>query len=1531
MEVCAICEKSFTDTDDTAVLREKGSHGINQISALKKDTVKPTAGQKVHTDCRKKYADKRHVLTELDAHTNETRLLRSGNDFDFKHKCLFCGKDAKNSSRKRGHDVFPVRSTDFQSTIKEICAQRNDKWADIVACRLVYVIDLFAADAVYHQSCNVNFRTGRQIPKAFQDIPAKSPIGRPYRETNDRFMAVVEYIEDSEDVVTVTELVQVMEKECGENAYSAKHMKRKLVEYFGDALVISSKEGQVDKFTLRQTASSILHSFEENKRQRTEEEEKTRLIKTVPKLIKSDILDIPADNNVYPSPDSIGSSDKNRCFIPQSLLLLLNLLFSEKDKDVKIASIGQAIIQSCRPRSIQAPLQIGLAVQLYHHFGSRFLIDNLNSMGFCSSYWEVQKFESNSAAMLNTSMPSFFPGSFVQFSADNVDHNVRTLHGSNTFHGMGIIACNTPGTQVHARIPRRDISMDEVVELGRIEIKYFKEPEHEFKADVFHNLAELDATNTHSKDRVFDIFSNIVHPMRPARPNLSGFMHLYEKKQKFFPKSTTTFLSMIGMPPSDLSCITSTLHFVAKVSRTYDVTPVLTFDQPLFQKATYILDTVQPSSPIKNVVLRLGGFHTQMSFLGCIGHLMSGSGLREVLETVYSSNAVVYMLTGKAVARAVRGHFMVDTALHTLLLSSALNIHYISPIQEDETQVSQHTGLGNVFMKHNATLTLKQSEDEMISEESSLSDGIRSITKIDIDNSSKESSFSFCVANSEQDTSLVSVSEKQQSGNEQLMQRIVELYDKMESKQILKDAICEDDSLQSVCEILTLKTDYLKGYRTARLWIQYMEMITILRDFIRAERTSNWYDHLRSVFRMLPFFAASGHNLYLKSAYIYLQKMLQLKASHPEVHEAFVSGFHSVRRTDKFWAGLSTDLIIEQVLMRSLKTTGGLTRGRGISENQRTLWLMSMPAKAEVNNAMLDLLGMNNPNDGHKEIRKSRIDKDAKDTSTIMSFLKERDPFNSSDLSLRNIETGLTAGSKVTADQANDIGNSIIQRMMGKPLNDFSFQRSWQAVTLSEKTSITLSGENINIDTQLLFQRLITAAGRLVDDTQGLFTYELCSVPSSLFDNTGMPRQPTKSLLAKSMWKLGDCSATNIPNSGDCAYVIDGGSLLQRIPWQKGMSFGSICEEYTNYLKQRYRKPVVVFDGYSNSPSTKDLTHLRRQKGAVGTKVLFARATPCKTNKEVFLRNTDNTKNFIALLSETFANHGIPVKQATNDADCLIVKTAVQSAETDTTVVVGEDTDLLVLLCYHVDGIKHGVYFRSDSRPKRGKGKRVWDIQKTKQILGQDVCSLLPFIHALTECDTTSKVHGIGKASALKVLCTKQNFRDNALMFINAEIKDDVKKLGEYAMICLFEGGTSESLDHLRFQKFARKVSCSTSFVEVHSLPPTSSAAAFHSMRVYWQTHTWMGNENLDPLEWGWEVSDNILSPVKMTLPPAPEYLLKVIRCSCKTGCDSKRCTCRKHGLECSVGCGICRGVSCSNSPTLTELTAEDEDSYDEM
>ncbi|KAG8175315.1 hypothetical protein JTE90_013647 [Oedothorax gibbosus] len=49
----------------------------------------------------------------------------------------------------------------------------------------------------------------------------------------------------------------------------------------------------------------------------------------------------------------------------------------------------------------------------------------------------------------------------------------------------------------------------------------------------------------------------------------------------------------------------------------------------------------------------------------------------EVLEEKYDSNAVLHMMTGKAISRAIRGHLLVDAALSTLLMAD------VFPCNED--------------------------------------------------------------------------------------------------------------------------------------------------------------------------------------------------------------------------------------------------------------------------------------------------------------------------------------------------------------------------------------------------------------------------------------------------------------------------------------------------------------------------------------------------------------------------------------------------------------------------------------------------------------------------------------------------------------------------------------------------------------------------------------------------------------------------------------------------------------------------------
>ena len=116
------------------------------------------------------------------------------------------------------------------------------------------------------------------------------------------------------------------------------------------------------------------------------------------------------------------------------------------------------------------------------------------------------------------------------------------------------------------------------------------------------------------------------------------------------------------------------------------------------------------------------------------------------------------------------------------------------------------------------------------------------------------------------------------------------------------------------------------------------------------------------------------------------------------------------------------------------------------------------------------------------------------------------------------------------------------------------------------------------------------------------------------------------------------------------------------------------------------------------------------------------------------------------------------------------------------------------------------------------------------------------------------------------------------------QAKEDIIVGGERTLVSLYGGAKEEGLHVLRYRRFCDKISKGTSHVEPRTLPPTSAAVMYHGL------------------------------PMQTDRPAAPAELLDFISCSCKKLCNTKRCTCRQHGLKCSDVCIECRGTSCSTS-----------------
>ena len=309
---------------------------------------------------------------------------------------------------------------------------------------------------------------------------------------------------------------------------------------------------------------------------------------------------------------------------------------------------------------------------------------------------------------------------------------------------------------------------------------------------------------------------------------------------------------------------------------------------------------------------------------------------------------------------------------------------------------------------------------------------------------------------------------------------------------------------------------------------------------------------------------------------------------------------------------------------------------------------------------------------------------------------------------------------------------------------------------MASNNAIKVGHELVNIDPLVLFQRFVTA-GISNEQLPEIFQYELSSFPPALFDTKNVMKAANKPALADAIWALMPQYVQG-PSENDHVYVVDGGSLLHQIPWQKGSTYDSICQKYTDYVMQHYGRAFVVFDGYDSGPSTKD-NDLRRTREQM-TKVHFTGSTIMNVKEDMFLSNKKNKQSFLCLLSRKLEQMGCQVSHVRGDADMLIVQTALQSSSRSSTVLVGDDTDLLILLCFHtLTDSSHEIFFRPEPKSGTHKLPRCWNIKHTKEVLGARVCENILFGHALLGYDKTSRVFGIGKGVALKQLRNSEDSR----------------------------------------------------------------------------------------------------------------------------------------------------------------------------
>ena len=233
---------------------------------------------------------------------------------------------------------------------------------------------------------------------------------------------------------------------------------------------------------------------------------------------------------------------------------------------------------------------------------------------------------------------------------------------------------------------------------------------------------------------------------------------------------------------------------------------------------------------------------------------------------------------------------------------------------------------------------------------------------------------------------------------------------------------------------------------------------------------------------------------------------------------------------------------------------------------------------------------------------------------------------------------------------------------------------------------------------------------------------------------------------------------------GDTVYVVDGGFLIHRVVWHQHEIFSAFLDRYAEYVKNHYKETaIIVFDGYPEKLEDKGTkgAECARRMGCATRDTIFDETMPATTSQSKFLSNERNKSRLISMLITRFTSQGFTVKQTHEDADTLIVNTAIEEASTtDSVTIVGEDVDLLVILTA-LAGSKHNIYFL-----KQGKGKTKNKLYTQASMkYGSDIKDNILFLHPFSGANTTSAFFKQGKLKFVSLLKNHEELQELVAVF----------------------------------------------------------------------------------------------------------------------------------------------------------------------
>ena len=1132
------------------------------------------------------------------------------------------------------------------------------------------------------------------------------------------------------------------------------------------------------------------------------------------------------------------------------------------EEERKILSIAQDILYLKAKGRIQTPKHIALSMTVRHLTGSSQLIEMLNGLGHSTSHSFTLEHDTALAQQQLLLGPLPIPpgiqtSKFTTLVWDNIDFGEETLSGSGTTHSTnGIIIQRSAESDLELQpLPSMRKTKRRSLPTAPVMLEpYYGTSKHKDGPGRIGQGVDVQRDDNLAAQSVP---KKVDHSFMLARlpsadintpiPSWTGFNTLLVDS---IPKmSIIRYLPVIDATPTKMETVktilTRSLEYADKLK--LDVV-VLVFDQAIYAKAQKIRWEDNDEKWRKRLVVRLGGFHTKMSYLSAIGVRFKAAGLSDIFveSGLVASGSINGVMSGHHFNRSVRAHKITSEALQRLRWQ-----YFLDNATEDVaiTASAMITRLKEAYPH-------QQFKDVMESEE--FNDLMASYEKFIATEIGKNPNFALWSSYIDMVEDLLLFTRATRTGNWPL-------------------------HLSAVRSMLPWFFAYNRTNYARYLSAYYLEMCdlpqthpAVYQQFLNGEFcVQRQQEHgFSEVECDITIEQTCNRDSKTKGG---LTGITQHKAA---VNRWVLSqpARAAISRECKDMAGQSQEVRIQKELSK--------TR---IAEDEDAIQKVMSTITSMVNPFTEDtaLLQLSSGVVADPDIAYDLLNARREGEQLFVTFAQERLQSEnvkfSAALKKRTVKTfgnqpkknAKAAGKEVVLKADRKlfarlilVGNSRkieLQAMLTYNLGPLPLAiASVHGTILKPNKAALLHHVEKQLDEPALIDDIPVGSVWIIDGMAMLQGYANREIPSKfglfaqflLSQIVGLATRNNSSAIHFVTDRYPDISIKGTERSRRAAtgserihiYSPDQPSPRQ---WSKFLANGQNKESLVSFLFEEWLKVDPML--------------LR------GVTVFFAHGEEC----HAFRGTADGiTATPIPSLR---CNH--------EEADTRMLLHAQYAAERAPSVIIKSlDTDVFIIAL----GVSQHI--TSQFLPHTGKGVtvRTIDLHDIRQQVGVGITNALPGLHALTGCDSVSGMYGKGKVRAAKLVYKSEDFQKTMEeVGTSVALTDDLFERLQIFICHLYGQKTLKKVNEARYNMFR---------LGTHSeqlLPPTEDSLKKHLMRANYQAAVW--RRSLEPIQDlpgpvgnGWLLTDGVLEVDWADLPPAPDSVLKTVQCSCKKGgCSS--------------------------------------------